>query len=128
MCVHMGEFTVPMLYAPTRWLSLFDVALDFARQIDVLTLFYYGFLPAADRTTYLHLIVSIKKRQDIATPSQQDHLEEIWKFCASRKRTDDGKKRLEKILDGKLKHELMEFKRSLITDFRSIVSSQSIID
>ena len=101
MCVEMGEFSVPMLYAATHQLSLYDVGVDIARQMDVLTSFCYGFLPESDRTTYLSIVVECKKRQDITLPAQHDRLQEIWDFCARKKRTDDGKKRLEKILDGK---------------------------
>ena len=103
MCEGLGEYTLLELYCSTRWLSLFDVSVDVLRQIDGLTLFYYGFLPKDDQTTYLARIAEIKRRRNINSQAQSEALREVWEKCKIKKmgRTEDGKKRLEKILDGK---------------------------
>ena len=100
MCEGLGDFTLLELYCGTRWLSLYDVSVDVLRQIDPLTLFYYGFLPEDQKTIYLARVTEIQRRRNINSPAQKEALRAIWAKCAKKKRTEDGMKRLGKILDG----------------------------
>ena len=64
LCELVGvKYTVPQRYVATRWLSVYDVAVDTLRMLDALTLFYYAFLPTSDRTHYSHVCVEIYMRK-----------------------------------------------------------------
>ena len=55
---------MPDSYVPTRWLSVFNVAKDFLRMLDVYTLFYINFV--GDRKLYQFLVVDIMKKMEIS--------------------------------------------------------------
>ena len=87
-------FKMPERYSDTRWLSVYDVAVDTLRLMDVYTLFYHPFLQTMDRTHYLHLCVEIFRRHNLDEEAW-DAVRDIQKSLRAKKMTPDGKRRKE---------------------------------
>ena len=91
-------FTMPERYSDTRWLSVYDVAVDTLRLMDVYTLFYHPFLQTMDRTHYLHLCVEIFRRHNLDEEAR-DAVRDIQKTLRAKKMTPDGKRRKEVVTE-----------------------------
>ncbi|XP_011677577.2 uncharacterized protein LOC105444695 [Strongylocentrotus purpuratus] len=97
LCIILGiKFTVPERYVPTRWLSVYGVGVDTLRLFDVFTLFYYSFLPASDRTHFLHLCVEIYIRKGLGSKTR-DAVRDIQSKLRVKNMTKDGENRKDRI-------------------------------
>ena len=91
------KFTSPELYVATRWLSVYDVAVDTIRMLDALTIFYYGFLSSLDASHFLHACVEIYYRKQLSGNSK-DAIREIHATLRKKNMTTEGKMRKERII------------------------------
>ena len=94
------KYTMPQMYVPHRWLSIYDVTVYTLRLWDALTLFYYGFLKKEDRCQYISRITEIMRRKDSGTNEQRAPLCAIWDKLSQKKLTSDGAAHKEKVLNG----------------------------
>ena len=94
------KYTMPELYVPHRWLSVYSVVVDTLRLLDALTVFYFGFLPKSDRTHYFPRVVEILKRRSCTSAEQKAQLQTTWETLSKKKMTSDGQLRKQKVLDG----------------------------
>ena len=88
-------YGMPDNYVPTRWLSVFNVAKDFLRMLDVYTLFYINFV--GDRKLYQFLVVDIMKKMEISKESR-DRIKVI-DAQIRKKQGADGRARKSKIVN-----------------------------
>ena len=93
LCTLLGlSYTAPERYVPTRWLSVYTVACDFLRFLDVYTLFYLSFLSQSDRLLYLHLQAEILHRYQLSDAAKE-RLREIQCTLRKKSMTSTGKER-----------------------------------
>ena len=97
ICFLLGvSYTMPERYVPTRWLTVYDVSMDALRLLDAYTVFYYSFLPSADRVTFLRHCVEIYARLNLS-PQVKDRIRDIQGQLSRKNMTAQGKDRKKKV-------------------------------
>ena len=98
ICFIIGtKYTKPPMYCSTRWLSVYQVALDVLRQLKAYTLLYFSFLSALDKVEYQPKIVTIFRESQISDESRE-RIREIQATIGRKKLTPEGIERKNKIL------------------------------
>lgn len=96
LCLIFGvKFTMPERYVPTRWLTIYDVALDVLRLLDVYVIFYFSFLSTEDRDLYSIRRVRILQQKGISKEARA-RIMEMDAYLMARKMTEDGRARKKK--------------------------------
>ena len=97
LCAIMNvTYGMPDNYVATRWLSVFNVAKDLLRMLDVYTLFYINFVD--DRNLYQCLVSDILRRMEISQESR-DRIKALNAQIRKKQLTADGRARKSKIVD-----------------------------
>ena len=81
---------MPERYSDTRWLGVYDVAVDTLRLMDAYTLFFYPFLQPLDRVHDLHICVEIYKWHNLDDRAR-DAVRSIQGKLRAKKMTAEGK-------------------------------------
>lgn len=89
------RYTMPERYVPTRWLTVYDVAIDTLRLMDAYTLFYYSFLPADERLPFMRHCVEIYSRLNVSH-EVRDRIRSIQCQLRQKNMTKEGKERKKK--------------------------------
>ena len=98
ICVIVGtKYTKPPMYSATRWLSVYQVALDVLRQLSAYTLCYFSFLCTSDKVLYDVRNIPIFKKCNLSLESKA-RIREIQATLASKTLTPEGKERKSKLL------------------------------
>ena len=91
VCYHLGlSFRVPPNYISTRWLSVYDVCMEFSYLRDAYIVFYYSFFTECDKkkkvmdTIFKKLLVS-NASQEIVNIQQGLRKKQFTKFSKARK-------------------------------------------
>ena len=92
VCYHLGlSFRVPPNYISTRWLSVYDVCMEFSYLRDAYVVFYYSFFTESDKkkkvmdTIFKKLLVSNASQQEIVDIQQGLRKKQFTKFSKARK-------------------------------------------
>lgn len=92
------KYTTPACFISFRWLSAYDIVLDFCRLFDAFVLFYYSFLRPSEKNTYLHVVISVHQSYKL-TEAAKDHIRGMQSVLSTKNLTDAGKSRKERITE-----------------------------
>lgn len=99
ICGLLGvKFVSPVKFIPHRWLSCYDVAMNFLYLLDSYTILYYSFLNNNDKTVYFSILCSIYKSKNVSS-SERANVKDIQRKLSMKKMTDDGEKRKKRIIE-----------------------------
>ena len=98
ICDILGiSYTMPVDYAPHRWMTVYDAALDFIRKFDAYTLFYSAFLSATDKKLYNVYVKSVHRKHNLKQDAKLQ-IEEVLKTLGQKKMTSQGTERKQRII------------------------------
>ncbi len=106
------KYTIPQAFISFRWLSVYDAAQDLLRLLGALTVFYFPFLSAFDKTQFLHIVVSVYKDLNVGDAAK-DHIRNVQQSLTDKVKTltQAGKERkgriLKKLFDQRLETQLI---------------------
>ena len=92
------KYTMTECFLNHRWLSAYDVAMDTQRLFKLYQVFYFAFLLKSRKKDYVDIVVEVSKSLHISTESSK-RIREILNKLASKKLTDDGKNRKQRIIE-----------------------------
>ena len=92
------KYTMPERFVSHRWLSAYDVAVDTERLFKAYQVFYFAFLPKSVKRDYIEIVLEVSKSLHISIESSK-RIREIRSELASKKLTEDGKNRKQRIVE-----------------------------
>jgi hypothetical protein len=91
------KYSTPDQFIPHRWLSCYDLSVSTLRMIDAFTLLYFAFIPANRKIKCTSVKIEILRRKNVSSRAEL-RIGEILEDIASKKMTDEGKERKERII------------------------------
>ena len=99
ICEMIGlSFTMPDQFIEHRWLSCYDVAVSTLRLIDAYQLFYYGFLPPANKFVYQAVVLQLVRKYGLDT-TERDRIKSIQRTLSAKNLTEQGRDRKKRIVE-----------------------------
>lgn len=114
VCEILGiSYTNPERFVNHRWLSVYDLSVSTLRIIDVLQIFYFGFIPQGSQQDYRGILVDIYRKYNVSIEGRE-RIREVIDTVKEKKLTEDGRNRKLRIVD---KVMFNEKKTKLILNF-----------
>ncbi|XP_060084683.1 uncharacterized protein LOC132563943 [Ylistrum balloti] len=109
ICVILGvKYTAPLRFVNHRWLSVYTVAVDTLRLMDVYSVFYAGFITPDKKPKVFPIVQEIYRRIGVSDAAKE-RVREIHLSLSKKSLTKDGRDRKDRIL-GKIFDERMLIK------------------
>ncbi|XP_060782423.1 uncharacterized protein LOC132889689 [Neoarius graeffei] len=114
VCEILGiSHTNPEHFVNHRWLSVYDLSVSTLRIIDVLQIFYFGFIPQGSQQDYRGILIDIYRKYNVSIEARE-RIREVIDTVKEKKLTEDGRNRKLRIVD---KVMFNEKKTKLILNF-----------
>ena len=90
------RYVSPVMFITHRWMSCHDAALNFVYLLEAFTVIYFSFLSNEDKISYYAILCTIYQTKNVSA-SDRAKIKEIQNQLSSKKLTNDGAKRKERI-------------------------------